>query len=123
MAFVTLQIPDAPDVVFTCVLDNAAYDLRLHWNGRDQAWYLFLGKQNTEYVFKTKITTNSDLLISLNLSQLPQAIYPQKERWALVQAKNLLESHRAEYDALVQAMIQRLPVADCCRIIQEKQHS
>ena len=61
------------------------------------------------------------LLISLNLSQLPQAIYPQKERWALVQAKNLLESHRAEYDALVQAMTQRLPVADCCRIIQEKQ--
>lgn len=62
MAFVTLQIPDAPDVVFTSVLDNAAYDLRLHWNGRDQAWYLFLGKQNTEYTFKTKITTNSDLL-------------------------------------------------------------
>jgi hypothetical protein len=61
------------------------------------------------------------LLISLNLSQLPQAIYPQKERWALVQAKNLLESHRAEYDALVQAMTERLPVADCCRIIQEKQ--
>ncbi|PZV27887.1 MAG: ATP-dependent Zn protease [Snowella sp.] len=61
------------------------------------------------------------LLISLNLSQLPQAIYPQKERWALVQAKNLLESHRAEYDALVQAMTERLPVVDCCRIIQEKQ--
>ncbi|MFM7439771.1 MAG: ATP-dependent Zn protease [Snowella sp.] len=61
------------------------------------------------------------LLISLTLSQLPQAIYPQKERWALVQAKNLLESHRTEYDALVQAMTERLPVADCCRIIQEKQ--
>ena len=61
------------------------------------------------------------LLISLNLSQLPQAIYPQKERWALVQAKNLLEGHRAEYDALVQAMTERLPVADCYRIIQEKQ--
>jgi hypothetical protein len=61
------------------------------------------------------------LLSSLTLSQLPQAIYPQKERWALVQAKNLLESHRPEYDALVQAMTQRLPVADCYRIIQEKQ--
>ena len=61
------------------------------------------------------------LLISLNLSQLPQTSYPQKERWALVQAKNLLESHRPEYDALVQAMTQRLPVTDCYRIIQEKQ--
>ena len=61
------------------------------------------------------------LLISLNLSQLPQNSYQQKERWALVQAKNLLESHRPEYDALVQAMTQRLPVTDCYRIIQEKQ--
>ena len=62
MAFVKLQIPDAPDVVFTTVLDNVAYDIRLHWNNRDESWYLFLGKQNTEYTFKTKITTNSDLL-------------------------------------------------------------
>ena len=61
------------------------------------------------------------LLISLNLSQLSQTSYQQKERWALVQAKNLLESHRVEYDALVQAMTERLSVADCYRIIQEKQ--
>ncbi len=62
MAIQKITVPDAPDVAFTVVLDNTAYDLRMHWNGRDEAWYLFVGKQNTDYSFKVKVTTNSDLL-------------------------------------------------------------
>lgn len=62
MAVVQLNIPDAPDTIFTTILDSVAYDLRLHWNTRDEAWYLYLAKQNNNFIFKTKITTNTDLL-------------------------------------------------------------
>ncbi len=55
------------------------------------------------------------------LTHLPTTSYQQKERWALLQAENLLVNHRPEYDALVQAMSQRLPVADCYQKIQETQ--
>jgi DNA integrity scanning protein DisA with diadenylate cyclase activity len=34
----------------------------LQWNPRDEAWYLSLGKQNQDFLFKTKITTMTDLL-------------------------------------------------------------
>jgi len=62
MSVVSIVIPDSPDVLFTTTLDRVAYDLRLHWNSRDEAWYLTLGKQNLNPLFKTKVTTNTDLL-------------------------------------------------------------
>jgi hypothetical protein len=36
-----------------------------------------------------------------------------KERWALLQAKTLIETHRAAYDALVDAMTSRLSPDEC----------
>jgi hypothetical protein len=62
MAVFALQIPNNPNVVFTTILDSVAYDIRLHWNTRDEAWYLYFGRQNNNFIFKTKITTNIDLL-------------------------------------------------------------
>ena len=62
MAIFSLQLPDYPDTIFTTVLDSVAYDIRLQWNTRDESWYLYLAKQNNDFVFKTKITTNTDLL-------------------------------------------------------------
>lgn len=40
-----------------------------------------------------------------------------KQRWALLQAKTLLEQYAAAYTALVTAMEQRASVDDCCRAI------
>lgn len=37
-----------------------------------------------------------------------------KERWAQLQAKSLLETNRAAYEALVAAMEQRASVEECC---------
>lgn len=62
MALQQILVPDNPDIVFTTILDGVSYDMRIQWNGRDEAWYLYLAKQNTEYTFKTKITTNTDLV-------------------------------------------------------------
>ncbi len=59
------------------------------------------------------------LQATLKLSGLPESIYAQKERWALLQAKNLLEAHQDAYQALVEAMEQRASVAECCRILQQ----
>jgi hypothetical protein len=41
-----------------------------------------------------------------------------KERWACLQARTLIESHQPAYEALVAAMAQRLPVAECCQVIE-----
>lgn len=42
-----------------------------------------------------------------------------KERWALLQAKTLLETHRSAYDALTTAMEQRASVEVCYQLIQQ----
>jgi hypothetical protein len=57
-----LTIPDNPNVLFTTILDSVAYDLLMHWNSRDESWYLTLGKQNLDPLFKVKVTTMTDLL-------------------------------------------------------------
>ncbi|WP_228037542.1 ATP-dependent Zn protease [Nodosilinea sp. LEGE 06152] len=44
---------------------------------------------------------------------------PLKQRWAALQAKTLLEKHRDAFDALVTAMGDRAPVADCCALIEQ----
>lgn len=63
MALITIPLIDNPDNSFTVVLDNVSYDMRLQWNGRDEAWYLFCGLANQQFLFKTKLTTASDILM------------------------------------------------------------
>lgn len=41
-----------------------------------------------------------------------------KQRWAILQAKTLLESHRATFDALVKAMADRATVDTCRHLVQ-----
>ncbi|MFY7804298.1 MAG: ATP-dependent Zn protease [Limnoraphis robusta] len=42
-----------------------------------------------------------------------------KERWATLQAQTLIEQHQSAYDALVEAMGQRIPVEECCQILEK----
>lgn len=44
-----------------------------------------------------------------------------KERWAILQAKAILEKHQSAYEALVEAMIQRTPVAECYRLLEQSE--
>ncbi|MBD1919076.1 MULTISPECIES: ATP-dependent Zn protease [Cyanophyceae] len=48
---------------------------------------------------------------------------PLKQRWATLQAKTLLEKHRDTFDALVTAMGDRAPVADCCALVEANRAS
>lgn len=48
---------------------------------------------------------------------------PLKQRWATLQAKTLLETHRDAFDALVAAMGDRTPVADCRAIVNASRAS
>ncbi len=45
--------------------------------------------------------------------QRSPADYPQKERWALLQAKTLLQTHQPAYDALVTSLAGGATVQDC----------
>ncbi|MGL6341249.1 MAG: ATP-dependent Zn protease [Waterburya sp.] len=56
---------------------------------------------------------------ALKMAGLPEVGYPQKERWAQLQATNLLTRHQKSYEALVEAMKQRASVTECYAIIQE----
>ena len=42
-----------------------------------------------------------------------------KERWAILQAKTLIETHKVAYFDLVEAMRNRASVEDCCRRIKQ----
>ncbi|HEY9770306.1 MAG TPA: ATP-dependent Zn protease [Coleofasciculaceae cyanobacterium] len=56
---------------------------------------------------------------ALVMAGLPEVGYPQKERWAKLQATNLLTRHQQSYEALVEAMKQRASVAECYAVIQQ----
>ncbi|MGC9525442.1 MAG: ATP-dependent Zn protease [Limnospira sp.] len=43
-----------------------------------------------------------------------------KQRWATLQAKTLIETHRPAYDALVEAMAQRTPATECLQLIADR---
>lgn len=54
----------------------------------------------------------------LKISGVPSTAYQQKERWAQLQASNLLEKNHQAYEALVIAMESRASVEECCQAIQ-----
>ncbi len=59
------------------------------------------------------------LRMTLAQLRLPTAEIQQKERWASLQAKNLLEQNQDAYSALVAAMEDRRPIEDCRQLLQE----
>ena len=56
-----------------------------------------------------------EALMSAGLSE---SVYQQKERWALLQAKSLIEKYRDSYEALVKAMEGRGSVEECSQVIR-----
>ena len=56
---------------------------------------------------------------ALTMAGLPEAGFNQKERWAQLQATNLLTRHQQSYEALVEAMKQRATVEECYEVIQQ----
>ncbi|PSB12684.1 ATP-dependent Zn protease [Pleurocapsa sp. CCALA 161] len=56
---------------------------------------------------------------ALMMAGLPEIGYPQKERWAQLQATNLLTRHQQSYEALVAAMTARASVEECYAVIQQ----
>lgn len=59
------------------------------------------------------------LQAAFNLAGLPSTAFANKESWALLQAKNLIMTHRSAYDVLVEAMGERRSVSECCILLKE----
>src|SRR3990167_1255671 len=75
MAVKQIPVTSKADSVITVVLDNQAYDLRMQWNGRDESWYMYLGKQAAAPKFKTKMRVGYDLLSTFSAyDDVPQGI-------------------------------------------------
>jgi hypothetical protein len=55
----------------------------------------------------------------LRFTGFPESAAIQKERWALLQAKSILEKHQDAYRALVEAMERRESVEECVQAIQK----
>lgn len=49
----------------------------------------------------------------------PLAEVPLKQRWSMLQAKTLIEKEADAYSVLVDAMAERLPVNECCELIEQ----
>lgn len=49
-----------------------------------------------------------------------EAMAKQQENWAILQAQTLLERHQRSYQALVNAMKQRLSVPECYQVIEQE---
>lgn len=56
---------------------------------------------------------------ALTMAGLPEIGHAQKERWAQLQATNLITRHQHSYEALVEAMKQRASVEECYALIQQ----
>jgi len=59
------------------------------------------------------------LRTAFRLAGLPEANLPQKESWAFLQAKNLLETHGEAHQQLQRALQERRSVADCCQLLAQ----
>lgn len=59
------------------------------------------------------------LKTALILAGLAPEAYPQKERWAQLQATNLLTRNQKSYEALIVVMEQRASVEECYEVIQQ----
>lgn len=60
------------------------------------------------------------LQVFLKWVGLPERDWQQKERWALLQAKNLIEKYQASYQALVEAMKNRASVEECYQLLSRQ---
>jgi len=62
MAIIDIQLADSADDQFTIILEGQAYNIRMQWNNRDQAWYMFFGLANATPTFISKLTTSFNIL-------------------------------------------------------------
>lgn len=75
MAVKQIPVTSLADSTITIVLDNQAYSLRMQWNGRDESWYMYLGKQGDTPKFKCKMRIGYDLLSTFSAyEEVPQGI-------------------------------------------------
>ena len=59
---ISLQGPTTADFKYTVDLEGQAYDIRWRWNSRSESWFLYIGFAGRQYVLKTRVTTNWNLL-------------------------------------------------------------
>lgn len=83
-----------------------------------QVW--MAGMAAEEMIYGDALGGDADVLALQRFWQAlnrPQAEAPVKQRWAQLQARTLLESHRQTYEAVVQAMAAGAAIEACCQLV------
>jgi hypothetical protein len=57
------------DETFSTTLDNVSYQFRVRWNDVSKSWYLYIGFQGREPIYKTRLTVNRDLLLPIRFRE------------------------------------------------------
>ena len=86
-----------------------------------QVW--MAGMAAEEMIYGDALGGDADVLALQRFWQAldrPQAEAPIKQRWAQLQARTLLESHRQTYEAVVQAMAAGAAIETCCQLVLDQ---
>lgn len=86
-----------------------------------QVW--MAGVAAEEMIYGDALGGDADVLALQGFWQAldrPQAEAPVKQRWAQLQARGLLESHRQTYEAVVQAMAAGAEIEACCQLVNDE---
>lgn len=59
---ISLPGTNRADTIYTVTLEGQGYDIRLRWNNRSDSWFIYLGFLGTTPAFKSRMTTNTDIL-------------------------------------------------------------
>ena len=113
-------LPGQGGVVFGWTEDTLPTPLNPQWLDRySQVWMAGIAAE--QMVYGSALGGDGDVQALRHLWQglgKSDLQATTQQRWALLQAKTLLENHRETYDRLVIAMEERTPVADCRDLVQ-----
>ena len=62
MPYYLPHVGATPDEIFTTALEGVKYQIRLRWNTRDEAWYIYIGYEGIEPKFTSKFCAGMNIL-------------------------------------------------------------
>ena len=62
MAYTLPHVGDTADEIFTTNLEGEKFQVRIRWNTRDEAWYIYIGYEGLPVTFTSKLNAGMNVL-------------------------------------------------------------
>lgn len=86
-------LSDSPDQEKSIVIKDKSYNFRFRWNTKEQAWYVQIGRTGANYLCKTKLLPNRNLLQPfLHIPDMPDCyllVVDQEQQYGRIGRDNL----------------------------------